>query len=274
MVVYITGANGYLGAALTKRFSESGNHVVALCRKNIFNHPNVQFSYFSLGSTIDKNLPKPDICIHCAYDLRSTQKNQIFENNVIGSKLLIEQLSKVNCKSFIHISSISAFEGCKSKYGKAKLSIEKITTKYKGISIRPGLIYGGENSGLMGKLFSLAKLPIIPMIGSGNYTQYLTDIECLCNTIYNIANNKYELEKDIITLASTSPITLKKIIKGFNNNIIIIPIYWKIPYLILFFLETLHLNLPFKSDSIKSIVFSNKEPNFDFVKKNNIDFNT
>lgn len=273
MVVYITGASGYLGNSLTKYFADLGNIVIALCRKNVFSHQNIQFSYYSLGDEIDKKLPKPDVCIHCAYDLKTTKKSEIYNKNVLGSLSLIKQLNSLNCKTIIHISSISAFDGCKSKYGQTKLLIENITSKHNGISIRPGLIYGGENLGLIGKLSSISKSIIVPMIGSGNYKQYPTKIEFLCKTIYEITNNKYNLKQNVFVLSSMQPITLKKIIKTFNSKIIIIPIFWQIPFILLFLIEKLNIKIPFKSDSIKSLVFSNKSPDFNFMQENKIIFN-
>ena len=135
MIIYITGASGYLGKTLTDYFANQDHTVIALCRRNIFNHKNIVFSKFNLGSPIEKTLPPPDICIHCAYDLSLIEWSDIFRINVIGSQKLFDQLLKLNCKSIINISSISAFKGVRSKYGKSKLLIEEYASKIKGISI-------------------------------------------------------------------------------------------------------------------------------------------
>lgn len=270
MKIFITGANGFLGKALTNYYANTGNDVFALCRKNIFNHVNIKHSYFSLGDSIEKNLPEPDICIHCAYDLTLTKWNEIYEKNVNGTLKLLKELKTLNCKTIIYISSISAYEGCKSKYGKAKLLTENLVLKNNGISIRAGLIIGGEINGLIGKLKSFSKSPILPLIGNGKYPIYIIQINDLIHIIDGIIIKKYHLSEKIITLASNDKRSLKDILKQFNERIILIPLYWKIVYYGLVFLEFFKLNIAFKSDNVKSLVFQNKNPNFTFMNENNI----
>jgi len=97
------------------------------------------------------------------------------------------------------------------------------------------------------------------MIGSGNYPIYHTHVELLCKTIFEIVHEKYHLKEEVITLCSTKVSSLKKIFKSFNNKALIIPIFWQIP---------------FKSDNITGLVFSNKDPNFSFMKENDVNFNS
>ena len=272
MVIYITGASGYLGNAFVEYFVEQGHKVVALSRKNVFDHPGIQFFHYSLGKKLDTVRPKPDVCIHCAYDLKATKWKEIYNVNVLGSEALFEQLSKLGCKTIVHISSLSAFDGCRSKYGRAKLLIEEIAGKYKGISIRPGLIHGGNNSGLIGKLKKIAQYPVIPMIGNGNYPQFLTDIDRLCQLIHEIVMAKYVVSSNVITLSSLKSVTLREIVRKINSRAIIIPLYWKIPYLLLNFMEALNIDLPLKADSISGLVFSNETPDFRFIHENKIVF--
>ena len=198
MIVYITGASGYLGGTLSQSFADLGHQVIALCRKDVFSHTNIKYSYFSLGEELEEGLPRPDACIHCSYDLTLADEVEIHQVNVKGSEILVDDLNRLGCKSIIHISSISAFDECKSKYGIAKLAIEDIVTKNDGISIRPGLIYGGANLGLIGKLSAVSKLPIVPLIGSGKYPQYLADIDILCKAIVGIVLGKYTVNTYVI----------------------------------------------------------------------------
>lgn len=272
MVVYITGASGYLGNALTNYFVEKGENVIALCRKNIFTHPKIQFSYFELGGQLEQLLPAPDVCIHCAYDLTLLKWNAIYKKNVLGSQKLFEDLSNRGCKQIIHISSMSAYKGCKSNYGKAKLLIEALGIKYNVFSIRPGLIHGGKNAGLIGTLEPISKLPIIPMIGNGNYPQYLTDINSLSTIVYEITGKKYQINQSVISLCTIRPTTFKALIVGLNpgSKRLIIPIFWQIPYYLLRVSELIQLKLPLRSDSILGLVFANPAPDFSFMREQGI----
>lgn len=273
MVVYITGASGYLGNALTNYFVEKGENVIALCRKNIFSSSKIQFSYFELGGELEKSLPVPDVCIHCAYDLALLKWDAIYKKNVLGSQKLFEDLLNRGCRQIIHISSMSAYKGCKSNYGKAKLLIEALGVKYNVLSIRPGLIHGGKNAGLIGTLDAISKLPVIPMIGNGNYPQYLTDINSLSSIVYKIIREKYQINQSVISLCTLRPTTFKALIFGLNpgSKKLIIPIFWQIPYYSLRFFELLQFRLPLRSDSILGLVFANPTPDFSFLEKNGIE---
>ena len=157
MLIYLTGASGYLGKTLAEYFANQGHEVIALCRKDVFEHKNINFSFFTLGDTIDTDLPIPDACIHSAYDLRLDKWKDIKKVNVQGSKRLFEQLQQMGCKTILHISSISAYEGTQTRYGRAKLLTEAHAAAAGGFSIRPGLIFGGSNEGLIGRLQHIAQ---------------------------------------------------------------------------------------------------------------------
>jgi len=89
----------------------------------------------------------------------------------------------------IFLSSISAFEGCRSLYGKAKLEIEKVAADLGATIIRPGLVYGSERpGGMYGSLQRVvARFPIMPLIGSGKHLQYLVHEDDLCELLLGFA---------------------------------------------------------------------------------------
>lgn len=275
MIIYITGASGYLGKSLAHHFADKGNKVIALCRTKNFDHPNIQFSKFSLGKPLEKDLPKADVCVHCAYDLKAVSWEDIYKTNVVGTEKLIDDLNKLGCEQILHISSMSAYSNCQSDYGKAKLLIEELVDKANGISVRPGLIYGGTNQGLIGKLASIAnKLPIVPLIGLGNQAQYLANIEVLIQCIDDLINKQLPTPQEPISLASPTASSLKKILRQLSGEktLYFIPVFWQLPWGGLKLLEQLSLSPPFKSDSIKGLVFPNPNPNFDYVVEHNIPF--
>ena len=275
MLIYLTGASGYLGKTLADYFANQGHTVIALCRQNIFQHENIHFSHFSLGEPLDQNLPKPDVCIHCAYDLRLSKWTDIEQVNVQGSQQLFEQVHQMGCKTILHISSISAFEGVQTLYGRAKLLTEAKAAAVGGFSIRPGLIFGGSNEGLMGKLQAIAqKMPLIPLIGDGSYPQYLTDIHRLCETIDGLLHGRLPIPQQPAILASETPISFRELLKKLANGKkpLLIPLPWQLPWLALKSLEILNISLPFKSDSIKSLVSPPPNPDFRFVREHGMRF--
>ena len=275
MTIYLTGASGYLGKTLADYFASQGHQVIALCRKDIFNHKHICFSSYSLGDTLDQTLPKPDVCIHCAYDLRPVKWADIEKINVQGSLSLFEQLQQTGCQNILYLSSISAFEGTPTRYGRAKLQIETMASAVGGISIRPGLIYGGSNEGLIGKLEAIAqKLPVIPLIGHGHYPQYLTDIHLLCQTIDDLLHHRLPITQQPTILAAETPVSFKELLLKLagEKKPLLIPIPWRLPWLALKTLEMLNIPLAFKSDSVTSLVSPPSNPDFGYVRANGLGF--
>ena len=84
--------------------------------------------------------------------------------NVEGSRKILEAAREAKTPKIIFISSISAFDGCRSLYGRAKLEIEKIALDCGALVIRPGLVYGEGAGGMFGKLVAqMKKSSVIPL---------------------------------------------------------------------------------------------------------------
>ena len=58
------------------------------------------------------------------------------------------------------LSSMSAFEGTRQLYGRAKLAIETMTVASGGCALSPGLVYGERPGGMAGALRELTRLPV------------------------------------------------------------------------------------------------------------------
>ncbi len=106
-----------------------------------------------------------DAIVHCAYDFGPTSWSDIHRKNVAGTQRLLDQAAQAGIKTFITISSISAFPQCQSLYGKAKLLIEAATLEAGGMVLRPGLIYGGSNQGMFGRLSASVKVATMDIEG-------------------------------------------------------------------------------------------------------------
>ena len=76
--------------------------------------------------------------MHCAYDFSLLRREDINHVNVAGSERLFAAAHEAGIGTLVYTSSISAFEGCRSLYGKAKLEIERRAGAYGALVIRPG----------------------------------------------------------------------------------------------------------------------------------------
>lgn len=280
--VLITGGNGYLGSELINSFYGKGYSVSVLSSsyKEDYSDKKIKEVFsFKLGDEINQSVFKGiDIFIHCAYDFGLVNSDESYDKNVLGSKKLFLAAINYGIHENIYISSISAFDECVSKYGNTKLQIESFASDYNFKILRPGVLFGGSNQGLIGSLSYIAqRAPLIPLVGKGLQVLYTIHVDDLASFIFKI------LDKEIIVnsptvVASPKPYTLKQILINLSSDsmtkrklfFIMIP-----PAFILYGLksiEFLKINFSFRSDSLVSLLNTPKNVDFKVMKKINIKF--
>jgi nucleoside-diphosphate-sugar epimerase len=147
----VTGANGYVGGRLK-----------AICKAPVFKSWAGRRAPAGSGAVgfarpkCRQNFPTHAL-VHCAYDFKARKWNEIVATNVRGSEKLLRAAKASGVRRIIFISSISAFHGCRSMYGRAKLEIEQIALSLGAIVIRPGLVYGNSPGGIFGGLVRQVK---------------------------------------------------------------------------------------------------------------------
>ncbi len=88
--VAITGTTGYLGSVLSDHFSIRGDQVVALTRRRP-EHAVSEWRHFELDRSVDADIFQGvDTLIHAAWVLSGKDTSQLWRENVIGSRRLIE----------------------------------------------------------------------------------------------------------------------------------------------------------------------------------------
>ena len=259
----ITGASGYLGGELAAFLRNSGWRVIAASR-----HPQGNDGVaYSLGGEVSPDLFQGvDALIHCAYDFAPGRWEDIHRRNVIGSRRLLQQAKSAGVCS-ITISSISAFPGCKSLYGKAKLLVEEAAFSIGGIVLRPGLIYGGGNRGIYGRLMKQVEgRKLVPLLSGNPCTLHLTHVEDLARVINGWLNGAWPAQTSPWVVAHPEPWPLKKLLQAMagakGKRLLFIPAPWPLVWLLLKLLEAIGLPRAFKSDNLISIV--NQDQHLDF----------
>jgi len=261
----ITGSNGYIGGCAKQHFAARGWEIFELTRRP---RPNSRSAPFQLGNDISPQLLSGfSALVHCAYDFGPLHWNEIMAVNVEGSRKILEAAREAKVQKIVFISSISAFDGCRSLYGRAKLEIEKIALDCGALVIRPGLVYGNGSGGMFGKLAAQIKnSSIIPMIGSGSQIQFLVHEEDLCAFIERFARGAVETPPRVLTAAHEQPWPFKQLLleiaKALDRKPKFIPLPWRLVWLGLKTAETTGLRLNFRSDSLVSLMHQNPRPDF------------
>ncbi len=131
----ITGSNGYVGGCVKNYFASRAWEILELTRSP---KPSSRGIPFQLGAEISAAaLAGVEVLVHCAYDFTPLTLTEIRAVNVAGTEKLFQAARAAGVKKIICISTISAFDGCKSLYGKAKLEIEKMhSTTARSSSVR------------------------------------------------------------------------------------------------------------------------------------------
>lgn len=261
----ITGGNGYVGGCIKKFLAARDWEIFELTRRP---KPGPRAFQFQLGDDLSPDLLSGvGALVHCAYDFEPLQWEDLVAVNVEGSRKIFQAARAANVPKIVYLSSISAFDGCRSLYGKAKLETEKIALANGALVVRPGLVYGGAVGGMFGKLSEkLSKSALVPMVGSGSQVQYLVHHEDLSAFIEKFAAGNVEIPPRILTAAHEKPWPFKQLVieiaRTRGKKPMLIPVPWRLVWLALKTAEACGLKLNFRSDNLISFIYQDRAPDF------------
>lgn len=266
----VTGANGYVGSRVCDRLAGDGYDVVALARAAPADCELVRWSLADVPRPALFREHRIDALVHCAYDFSPVAWPDIERINVAGSARLIEAARAAGVRTIV-ISTISAFPGCRSLYGRAKLAIEEAAAAANATTIRPCLVWGDKPGGMFGALRERARNSgVIPLIGPGEFVQYLVHEDDLCATVERCVRGEIR-ETVPITAGAERPWTFRKLIARMaadvGNKPFFVPVPWRATWAGLKVAESLGLRLGFRSDSVISLVYQNPQPDFSVARR-------
>jgi nucleoside-diphosphate-sugar epimerase len=247
MKIVITGGNGYVGGHLTAQLRAAGHDVTVFTRQS----PATDLHDF-------------DALIHAAWDFANP------ESNVAGSFRLLEAAKAASISRIVFISSLSAFDGCRSQYGTTKLVVEKRVSELGGCVVRLGFVCDDSGRGLSGSLRKLAAFPLIPLPGGGVqnlYTIWARDLgPAFLRILEDCGPENLRDRSEPINLAHPEPVSLANMMKAFARQQGKRAVFISIPYFVLYgplrIAEAAGLRLKFRSDSLVSLMNQNPHPSF------------
>jgi nucleoside-diphosphate-sugar epimerase len=261
----ITGAHGFVGSRLKHFLQSQGWCVVPWTRKPESGSSSVAFT---LGQQVDPtHLHGVQALVHCAYDFAPSAWNEITAINVAGTDKLLTAARQANVPSVVVISTLSAFDGCRSLYGKAKLQIESLARSNGAFVIRPGLVYGECQGGMFGRLVNQVRSSsLIPVLWGGRQSQYLVQDQDLGNLVHGCLGGRVPKGIGPVTIAHEQPWELKEILaqiaRTLDKRVSFVPLPWQSVWLALKTLEIAGVRPKFKSDSLISMIYQDPAPSF------------
>jgi nucleoside-diphosphate-sugar epimerase len=255
-LVAVTGASGYLGGLVARRFEAEGWQVRRLVRRP-GDDPTARH-YEIAGDPAPDLLESVDVLVHAAYDFAVTRQADIWRVNVDGSRRLISTAGRAGVRRIVVLSTMSAYLGTTQLYGRAKLAIEAATEAAGGCALRPGLVYGEHPGGMAGALRRMTRLPLVPLVG-GDARQYPVHEDDLIDAIFAVAVAD-PLPRGPIGVAQPDPVTFRAILEAFaaaeGRRCRFVPFPWQALYWALRLAELTPAPLPFRADSLLGLVHS------------------
>jgi nucleoside-diphosphate-sugar epimerase len=253
-VIAVTGANGYVGGRILAHLRANGEEAIALVRRPAAGDERER--RYALAQPLEAGaLDGIDAVVHAAYDL-SVRGRDVAGINCDGSLPLLDAMAE-RAGRVVLISSLSAFAGARSDYGRAKLELEHAVLQRGGWVVRPGLVFGVGAEGLFGAMVrSLAAPRLTPMIGGGWQRVFLTHDRSLCELVGQVITGTVQARGPLFAaheLPTTMRAMASEIARARGRRLRVIPLPPSAAYLGLRAAELLGLPLPFRSDSVRSL---------------------
>ena len=264
-VCAVTGATGYVGSRIAAGLATEFD-IVPMGRsvgpEGILWQMNANPS-ITPALANDLHARGVTVLVHSAWDFAHPKPFENWQSNVEGSRRLIAQAQAAGVQHIVFISTISAFTGARSEYGKSKLAVERIVLNAGGTVVRPGLVWGDRPGGMFGSLRQqVSKGGIVPTIGDGRYPQYLVHEDDLAAIVLRAA--KGEFKGRILTVANPKSWLLRDLILRIaieeGKTVKLVGLPWRVIYTALKTAETIGLKLAFRSDSVISLVYQDPAP--------------
>jgi nucleoside-diphosphate-sugar epimerase len=263
--ILITGASGYLGLALAHCLSQQGYSVMSMGRKKIVvagisGHIQWEFNQKQIAS-----LREVTTLIHCAWNMSLTDSFANEAENVNGTKLLIEQAISQGIQKIIFISTTSAFSGAKTVYGASKFALEEWGRARNVMIVRPGLLYGSTGGSMFGALKKIVtRVPVVPVFGASKLF-FTSEIDDITSAIAHLVEHPELYSAKLPVFANPEPVRFIDILKSIalaeQKKRYFVPVPWWPVYRLLKLCEFFKIALPFKSDSLLSLMtLPSKQP--------------
>ena len=232
-MILVTGAAGYIGSHICYKLKNKS--FIAIDNLQSGNIKNIKKSWIFYKCNINSkkviNLLKEKIktVIHCAADtfphLSEKEREKYFKNNILNSKIFINNCKKYNIENFIFTSTSNVYPDTKSKcsesrknlpknyYGKTKLIIENyLKNKFKNWAILRIFNVAGYLKGYKFYESKSSIKRIIPQIIESVRNNTILKIYC-----YKLRTKNLYTERDFIYIKDVVKI-IYKILKKFKKK--------------------------------------------------------
>lgn len=261
-MIAITGATGYLGGLLCSTLPRRGFEVRRLTRRP---EPGGTDAYFSLDAPLPPGaLEGAETLIHAAHDFRPRREADLRRLNVDGSRRLFEAARREGVRRVLFVSSIASYAQSRSAYGRVKWTLEQDVAALGGTSVRPGLVFGRERGGLFASLDRVVRrAPLLPDLGAAArlYVIHAGDLLGIMTAWLDLGSTG---APPLIPAAWPEAYTFRQVLEviaaAAETRARFLPVPPGLVLAGLRALEAAGISLPFRSDSLISMLAANPDP--------------
>jgi len=208
MVIFITGASGFIGRRLTQAFVKLGHTVHAAGRAHVpaTTYVAADFTHDFDASDWEARLRGVDVVINTVGILRESATHTFEAVHTRAPQALFRACAAAGVRRVIQVSALGAESGS-SGYFRSKRAADDCLRELPldWTIVRPALVYGP--GGASARLFTtLASLPLIAVPGRGDQPLQPIHIDDLVEAIVAICTQSLAI-REVVPLVGSSPLT-------------------------------------------------------------------
>jgi nucleoside-diphosphate-sugar epimerase len=256
--IVVLGAGGYLGRSLCHFFHGLPGYSVTALFRSAPSH--FSFDKCIVADAFSDNWadrigsPAPIAMINCAFDFAAVGETNLAAKYAAFDRNLAALCANAETK-LVNISSMSAYPGCCTNYGREKLFVEEVFNKYIGLNIRPGLIASWRRPGAA--MLSLIEVTrnskFIPVLLARNSGFYVCDLEVVILALFLLIGLRRN-KPHTLSFCYRDRLSLRDTLELIETRYAIakpkIPVPWLAAYLLLRLKEAVVGKSKIRADSV------------------------
>lgn len=174
MRIVVTGATGFIGAAIISRLASDGHEIVGVARNVVrarARQPEARWIDFDIARALSPGAWLPHLAgvnavINCAGALQSGPGDSVEGVHSAGAATLFAACEKASIRRVIHFSAIGVDRETPTEFSRTKLQGDQalMSRDLEWVILRPSVVVGRAAYGGSALFRGLAALPVLPVM--------------------------------------------------------------------------------------------------------------